>query len=146
LVYVELEGGRRDSELLIATEGEIPIIPARPSTFARFSESMHQLTEQTDQALGKFSRLLSEENIQNVSAILSETRDLSIQIGENFQGLKKVIEGGIVTEERVNGALEQVESASLSIKNMADSLRKNSAEVGHNISQDVHNSLSPLIS
>ncbi|SIT05694.1 MlaD family protein [Neptunomonas antarctica] len=141
LVYVELEGGRRDSELLIAKEGEIPIIPARPSAFVRFSESMNQLTEQTDQALEKFSRLLSEENIHNISVILYETRDLSIEVGENLQGLKKVIEGGIVTEERVIGALKHVESASLSIKNMADSLRKSSVEVSHNIGEDVHKSL-----
>lgn len=141
LTYVELEGGNRDAPLLAATDDGITAIPARPSTFARINESMSQLAEKSALALDKFDRLLSEENLQNVTAILSETRMLAKDIRGQLQGFQNVVDNGVVMEKRMTETFGKVEAASVSVKKMADSLEKNYADVGRNISWDVRQSL-----
>jgi phospholipid/cholesterol/gamma-HCH transport system substrate-binding protein len=141
LAYVELEGGNQDAPLLAATDAGIPVIPARPSAFARFDESMSQLSQKSALALDKFDRLLSEENLRNVTAILAETRILAKDIRVQAQGFQNVVDSGVVMGKRITNAFEKVEAASVSIKKVADSLEKNSAEVGRNMSQDVRQSL-----
>jgi len=141
LAYLELEGGNREAPLLTATDDVIPVIPARPSAFARFDESMSQLSQKSALALDKFDRLLSEENLRNVTAILAETRMLAKDIRGQVQGFRNIVDSGVVMEKRITSAFEKVEAASVSIKKVADSLEKNSAEVGRNMSQDVRQSL-----
>jgi len=141
LAYVELEGGSWDSPLLRPKGNEIPVIPARPSTFARAYESMSHLTEKSTKALDKFSQLLSEENLQNVATILAETKMLTKDIRGQHQALQNLIDNGIVMEKRIITAFDKVEVASVSVTKMADSLEKNYADVGQNMSQDVQQSL-----
>ena len=142
LAYVELEGGKWDAPLLKPTdEDEIPVISARLSTFARAYDSMSHLAEKSTKALDKFNQLLSKDNLQNVAAILSETRMLAEDIRGQRQAFRNLIDKGVVMEERITSAFDKVEVASVSVAKMADSLDKNYADVGSNINQSVHQSL-----
>lgn len=144
LTFIELTGGSKDAPLLPGTVDTIPVIPAIPSTFARIDETLNGLVEKFTAALEKFDQLLSEENLDNITVILSETKMLTKDIRGQIQGLHDLVDNGIVMESRVTEAFIQVETASDSVKKMADSLVENYADVGQNINRDVRQSLDSL--
>jgi len=144
LTFIELTGGSKDSPLLKKSDDTIPVIPAGPSTFAQVDESLKKLAEKLTRALDKFDRLLSRENLKNIAGILSETKLLAQDIRSQLQGFHGVVDHGVIMEKRVTKAFTQVEAASVSVKKMADSLKKNYSDVGQNMGRDVHQSLASL--
>ena len=144
LAFIELTGGSKDAPLLKKTGDAIPVIPAIPSTFALLDESLKKLAQQSFLALEKFAQLLSSENLENIAEILSETKMLAKDIRGQLQGFHKFVDNGVVMEQQVSEAFAQVESASVSVKKMADSLGKNYADVGQNMGRDVRRSLASL--
>lgn len=141
LAFIELKGSSKDAPLLRKTKDTIPVIPASPSTFAQIDESMSLLAAKSAMALDKFDRLLSEKNLQNIEDILSETKMLAKDIRKQLQGFQDVVDNGVAMEKRMTGVFGKVEDASASVKKMADSLEKNYADVGRNMSRDVRQSL-----
>ena len=141
LAFIELTGSSKDAPLLIKTGDKIPVIPASPSTFAQIDESLKHLAAKSALALDKFDRLLSEKNLQNLKDILSETKMLAKDVRGQLQGFQYLVDNGVAMEKRIAVAFEKVEAASVSVKKMADSLEKNYADVGRNMSQDVRQSL-----
>jgi len=141
LAFIELKGSSKDAPLLRKTKDIIPVILASPSTFAQIDESLSLLAAKSAMALDKFDRLLSEKNLQNIEDTLSETKMLAKDIRGQLQGFRNLVDNGVVMEKSVAGGFEKVEAASVSVKKMADSLEKNYADVGRNISQDVRQSL-----
>ncbi len=144
LSFIELSGGSKDAPLLKQSTDSIPIIPAIPSTFTQLYASLEQLIQQSTSALGKFDKILSAENLENISAILRETKLLVKDIRGQMEGLQNFVESGVVMEKQVSRAFEKVANASDSVKKMADSLEQNYADVGKNMQQDVHQSLELL--
>ena len=142
LTYVELEGiGGSDSPLLTTSADQIPSIPARPSTFARINESMSILTTKVALALDKFSQLLSEQNLDNVSSTLSEIKFLAKEMREQKESVQNLIDNGIIMEKRITETFEKIEIASDSVTKMANSLEKNFTDESRNMSQDFRQSL-----
>jgi phospholipid/cholesterol/gamma-HCH transport system substrate-binding protein len=142
LTYVELEGiGGPDTPLLMSSEDQIPSIPARPSTFARIDESMGILTTKIALALDKFSQLLSEQNLDNVSSTLSEIKILAKDMREQKESFQSLVDNGVIMEKRVTEAFKKIEVASISVTKMADSLEKNSTTISRNMSQDLQQSM-----
>jgi len=141
LAFIELTGSSKDAPLLIKTGDKIPVIPASPSTFAQIDESLSHLAEKSALALDKFDRLLSEKTLQNIEDIFSETKMLVKDVRGQLQGFQYLVDNGVVMEKRITVAFEKVEAASVSIRKLADSLEKNYADVGRNMSRDVRQSL-----
>jgi phospholipid/cholesterol/gamma-HCH transport system substrate-binding protein len=141
LAFIELTGGSKEAPLLKKSEGEITVIPTRLSTYARLNESLTLLAGKSAQALDKFDRLLSEENLQNIAAILSEMKMLSKDIRKQLEGFQRIVDSTLVMEADISGAFDKVEAASLSVEKMAGNLEKNYADVGQEVSRDVRQSL-----
>lgn len=141
LSYVELAGEGHNTPLLTTSADEIPVIPAGPSTFARIDESLGSLTGKVSLSLDKFNLLLSEENLNNVSATLAEIKTLSKDMRKQQEGFQDLVDNGVIMEKRVTKAFEKIEIASDSVHKMANNLEKNSAVVGHNVSLGVEQSL-----
>ncbi len=148
LAFIELSGGSNDAPLLKKSGDSIPIIPAIPSTFTQIYASLEQLIQQSTVALVKFDRILSKENLENITAILGETKLLVKDIRGQMEGLQNFVENGVVMEkhvsrafDRVANASDKVADASGSVKTMADSLEHNYADVGLNMQQNVRQSL-----
>ncbi|WP_372739699.1 MlaD family protein [Neptunomonas sp.] len=141
LVYVELEGGSRSAPLLTTTDGSIAEIPARISTFERFSESVTQLTDKTLVALDKFDRLLSDENINHVNSILIETKALTEGFNAQLSGLTGLIDGGKRMGQSASQAFDQIRVVSARVQKMAEGVEKSSAQLSSSIRVDVHKSL-----
>ncbi|WP_167496435.1 MlaD family protein [Desulfopila sp. IMCC35006] len=141
LAFIELSGGSNDAPPLQKTGDSIPIIPATPSTFTQIYGSLEQLIQQSASTLIKFDQILSKENLENITAILGETKLLVKDIRGQMAGLQNLVESGVVMEKQVSSAFEKVAHASDSVKKMADSLEHNYANVGHEMQQDVRQSL-----
>ena len=141
LVYVELEGGSMEAPLLKAEGNRIAEIPARTSAFERFSESLTQLTDKTVLALDKFDRLLSDENINHVNAILFETKALANEFNAQLRGFTDLIDGGKKLEQSASQTFAQITVASAQVKKMAEGVEKSSAQLSSGIRDDVHKSL-----
>ncbi len=144
LAFIELSGGSNDAPLLKTSGAAIPIIPATPSTFAKMYTSLEQLVEQSTLAMAKFDRILSENNLDNITVILAETKLLIKDVRGQLQGLQDFVDNGVVLEKQVTSAFEKVADASESVQTMADSLEQNYADLGHNMRQDVQQSLELL--
>jgi len=140
LTFIELTGSSKDAPLLQKTGDKIPVIPESPSTFAQVDKSLRLLAEKSTLALDKFNRLLSEENLDNVAAILLETKMLTKDIRGQLQEFQNVADNGVIMGKRVTEASRKVEEASVSVKKMADSLKKNYADVGRNMRRDARQS------
>jgi phospholipid/cholesterol/gamma-HCH transport system substrate-binding protein len=121
LAFVELTGGRKDAPLLKSDDG-IPVIPAVPSTFARFDESLTVVTKKLAQALDKIDRLLSEQNLQNVADILAEIKVMTKEVRGQLQGFQRFVDSSMAMEQGITQAFVKVESAALSVEKMAGSL------------------------
>ena len=141
LAFIELTGKSKDAPLLIKTGDKIPVIPASPSTLVRIDESLKHLATKSALALDKFDQLLSEENLQNLEEILYETKMLAKDVRGQLQGFQYLVDNSVAMEKRITSAFEKVEAASISVKKMADSLKKDYADVGSNMSRDVRQSL-----
>ena len=144
LTFIELTGSSKDAPLLQKTGDKIPVIPESPSTFAQIDESLRLLTEKSTLALDKFDRLLSEKNLENIAAILLETKMLTKDMRGQVQGFQNLMDNGVVMEKRVIDASGKVQDASASLKNTADILKKNYADIGLNMSQNTRQSLESL--
>lgn len=144
LAFIELSGGSNDTPLLKKTGDSLPIIPATPSTFTQMYTSLEELIQQSHFVLVKFNRILSEANLENITAILGETKMLVSDIRRQVDGLQNFVENGVVMEKQVSSAFKKVANASDSVKKMADSLEQNYADVGQNMQQDVRQSLELL--
>lgn len=144
LSFIELTGSSKDSALLKQSGDALPVILSIPSTFAQLDEALKQLAEKSTQALEKFNRLLNEHNQDNIASILSETKMLVTDIRGQLNGLEKVVNRGVVMEESATAAFEKIEKASISVKEMADSLRKEYVSVGQDINRNVQLSFDSL--
>lgn len=144
LAFIELSGGSKDAPLLKTSSTGVPIIPATPSTFTQMYASLEQLVKQSTLAMAKFDRILSEKNLENIATIIAETTLLVKDIRGQLQGLQDVVDNGVVMEKQITKAFAKVADASQSIQTMADSLEHNYADLGHNMRQDVQQSLELL--
>ena len=141
LVYIELSGSSRDAKPLQAESGTIPVIPATPSTYSQIDESLRGLAGKTSHVLSRLDVLLSEKNLQNIEAMLTEITMLSRNINAQMADFQLLLENGVIAEKRMSDAFEKLAAASESVDRLAGSLQENYADPGHDINRDVEQSL-----
>lgn len=74
--YVEIDGGTKDSPLLVAKAGEpYPVIKAKASTLMELEESAPKLLAKLNEVGDRVNRLLSDENEKAVSQILANLNE-----------------------------------------------------------------------
>jgi phospholipid/cholesterol/gamma-HCH transport system substrate-binding protein len=144
LAYVELMGSDKDAPLLTAKEGEIPVIPSAPSTFQRLDELLSQLGEKSARSLDNINRLLSDRNLENFEGLLIETKGLAADLRDQLSDLHKFIETGVVMENNIIEAARKVGEASTSIRQMSESIERNSSNLGDEASTGMRNSFQSL--
>jgi phospholipid/cholesterol/gamma-HCH transport system substrate-binding protein len=141
LAFVELSGGRKDAPLLVGGAGEVPLIPAAPSTYARLDESLTILAGKLARALDKIDQLLSEQNLKNVADILAEMKTLSADIHTQLRDFQRLVDSSLIMEKGISKAFVKVESAATGIEKMAGSLEHNYGDSGKDITTLVRRNL-----
>ncbi len=141
LAYIELSGGSRDAPLLVGKDDQIPVIPSKPSIFARIDESVTDITGKAVLAMDKFTRLLNDNNLKNFEETLAETNLMIKEIRQQIPEIKKLVNHGVQMELKVTSAFEKVAKASDSVKKMSDKLNTNYGELGDELGQELSQSL-----
>ncbi len=144
LAYIELEGLDKDAPLLEKVQGVIPVIPSRPSTFRRIDQSLSQLAEKSAQTLDNINQLLGDKNLKNFEALLFEAKELAKGLHSQLNGIQVLVDNGVMMESKVIDAAQQVSAASASIKQIADSLEKNTAGLSEEMTRGMSESFSSL--
>lgn len=74
---IELKGGTPDSPILMSSRDDPPVIQAEPSALNSLVTSGELLLEKLDQVLTHSNRIMSDQNIDNLSRSLDNLRQLS---------------------------------------------------------------------
>jgi len=127
LAFVELTGGDKDAPRLTGN-GDIPVIPAIPSAYARLDESLTILSAKLTRGLDRAELLLSEQNLQNIADILTEVKALTKDVRDQLPALRRAVDSTIVVEKEMAQAFAKVESAAAGVEKMAGSLEHDYAD------------------
>lgn len=96
IAYVQLLGGTQDSAPLIIDDdasGDLPVIAARRSALERVFESTPDLLAQAVEVADRLSTFLSEDNLDTISATLSNVETFSQSLADNKDSVGEVMNG-----------------------------------------------------
>jgi len=144
LAYIELQGLDKDAALLKKVQGVIPVIPSRPSTFRRIDQSLSQLAEKSAQTLDNINKLLGDKNLKNFEDLLFESKELAKDLRGQLKDIQKLVDNGVMMENKVVEASQNVSTASTSIKQLADSFEQNTADLSEEMTRGMRESFSSL--
>lgn len=144
LAYIELKGSGQEAELLKRENNTIPVIPSRPSTLRRIDQSLSQLAEKSIETLENINRLLGHKNINNVEQLLFESKELVKDLRVQVEGIQRLVDNGVVMEDKIAATSEKISAASTSIKRMADNLEKNTTGLSQEMTRGMRANFSAL--
>ncbi|BAK72112.1 MAG: MlaD family protein [Arcobacter sp.] len=73
LKYIELKGGSNSSKLLSANEDGIKVIKSKTSALTSFVDSTEDITKEVMILLTQMKKVLNDENVSNLSSLLSKS-------------------------------------------------------------------------
>lgn len=100
--YVEISGGAPGNPPIESVDGEPPEIPTSPSTLQAISNELPEILNGVNTAVGRITDLLSEENIDNISATIANVRSISEDLDRQIASLSG-------TGERINSLVTNVD-------------------------------------
>ena len=77
LLAIEISGGSNESKLLESRNGEIPVIPTRPSWLSKTTKGIGTLAENLTDLVGRAEKLMDDKNIERFSHILENTEKIT---------------------------------------------------------------------
>lgn len=83
LKYVELQGGSKNSPLIVSKKGEIETIKSKKSIMASLFDSSEAITAKINGVLQKIDTILSNKNINNVNSIITNLSKTTKYIDDN---------------------------------------------------------------
>lgn len=92
LAYVELEGGSKNSPPLASNGGDMPVIASRPSELTQLVNSVPELLERSSHLLEQISRVVSDDNVKNISNTLANIEKFSASFGDSSGDLQKTLQ------------------------------------------------------
>lgn len=141
LAFIELMGGRNDSEILMPKNADdIPVIAESASTFTNIEKTLNDLAGNSATVLQKIDQLLSTDNLSNIDDILLQTK-VVLQDFHHYQPqITSLIESGIVTEKSMENAFNTLSRAAESLVIMT----KDFAKSGQLVQKSVNQTLSEI--
>jgi phospholipid/cholesterol/gamma-HCH transport system substrate-binding protein len=97
LSFVEIEGGSNESSTLQPSEGKMPVIKAGASVLNRLETNLGTLSDKMVAVLERGEKVLSDENLQNFSALLDHSNQIAAR--------------GTGVEEKLMSTLDEAEGA-----------------------------------
>ncbi len=92
VAYIELTGGSPNAPFIIAKEGEErPVIPAEASAFQAIYENAPNLVDEAIVSVVQIQKMLSDENIQEVTSILQNVNRLSSNLADGTNDLDSLL-------------------------------------------------------
>jgi phospholipid/cholesterol/gamma-HCH transport system substrate-binding protein len=110
--YVQITAGSPSQPLLKDTvpHGEVPVIQTKPGVFSNLLEGSGAILEATEEALSRVNRLLSDQNLKDISGTLSDVHALTTEARDN----KKLFADA-------DAAVVSIDATAKSLKTLSDS-------------------------
>lgn len=91
VAIIQLSGGSPGSPLLVGHDGQVPVIVADPSPFARLLANGEDLMTNISQAAAKANELLSKDNVQRVQNTLDHLDKTTAVIADEREDIRVLI-------------------------------------------------------
>ena len=159
LVNVSLTGGTPGSEDLLPTAADpIPVIPNGPSLSRRLDEALENITHSLGELSKKMGSILTTQNIDNLSNILSNTNEFTAELATVSQKINTLTEksGGVIESiepkivdaanalylfaEHVQGSTQRLEAMTTKANSTLDSA-KSTLDTWGSLGQEANGSL-----
>jgi len=118
LAFIEIEGGSNNSPLVEHKEGVIPTIAYMPSIYSNFTQSLTSIAGKLSLILDNLDVLLNKQNIANISQALSNFKDISQDIKSYQSEIRKLVENGVIMENKIISTSRKVADASDKMKRL----------------------------
>jgi phospholipid/cholesterol/gamma-HCH transport system substrate-binding protein len=141
IAHVELSGGSRGAPLLRpGPEGQLPVIPTKPSLAARLENILTNLASKLDSTSNSIAAFLNEENQVAFKSALADIAAVSQTLSGRKEALDKGIASAARTFENTARVTEQVaplvariERSANAVEKMGDEVAKTSSSAGKTI-------------
>jgi phospholipid/cholesterol/gamma-HCH transport system substrate-binding protein len=109
--YVQITPGTPKQPLLKSTvqHGEVPVIQTRPGVFSNLLQGSGTILAATAQALDRINRLLSDDNLKNISGAISDAHAVTTEVRSRKQIFADA-----------DAAVRSIDQAAQSIKTLSD--------------------------
>lgn len=124
LAYIEIEGGAKESPLLLSNKKNIATIPTSPSLIKRLDESLSGVASKLSRSLDRADLLFSDANIHNVSKSLESLRSLTKHMDSYQEQIKLLLAQGITLENNASRTLQSIDETAQSAKQTSDVLER----------------------
>jgi len=123
LSYVEIDGGSNGAKTIESKDGEIPIIKSGDSLLVDLESKLKDITEKLVGMLDKSNRVLSDENIKNLSVILSNTSEITAK--------------GVGMEEKLASVMVEVNSSIKDFRVSFEKMAREYSKLATNLNSDI---------
>lgn len=149
LVYVGLEAESSQAPLLKVEEGQpYPIIPYRKPLLMQITEVLPELTKNLEEISGSFKKLLSDQNLMNISRTLDHLDNFTGALDKQSDTIKSSMSSLNVLLRNTAVASQHFEGTMVAAQKTAEQLNKTSSRVDleiNNLSQQTMPSIQELI-
>lgn len=109
VAYIELKGGPQGGARIIPQDGqEFAVIPSDPSPLLEFYESAPNLVNEAIRAVQQVQKLLSDDNIAEVSSILRNVDSVSANVARGTENLDTLVADARALMTRVNETADKI--------------------------------------
>jgi len=138
IANVELSGGSDGAAPLVATkEGEIPIIPSKPSLSARLENVLTSVLANLDRVSNNLNEVFNEDNRLALKSTLADTATLmrtiaaeQRAIGTGIADASRAAKNAARASERLDPVMAQIATSATAIESMGNAATKASDSVG----------------
>lgn len=149
LVYVGLKAESAAAPLLKAENGQpFPIIPYEKPLLTQISEVLPELTKNLGEIAGKFKKVFSDQNLQNVSQTLTHLENITRMLDKQSEDIHSSINSLNTTLKNTAAASQYFQGTMSAAQQTAIQLNKTTQQVGlmmNNIGQQTIPSVEDLL-
>ena len=135
LAFIEIEGGSKESPIIVSHKHDVPIIKSSPSIYTRLNESLPNIAKNLSTALIKIEALLNEENLANIQQSLDNIKEISLYLKNHENEINTLLSNSTVASEKAILFVHNAAEAAESIKIMANSVEKSIQHGDYNIKE-----------
>lgn len=131
VAIIELVAGKPDaSPIMIAEGAEVALIVAEPSTFQKFMTDGGDILVRLNEALGRVTDVLSDENTRKLAETLAHVESIAAQIDSDKASLGEAL-------RRADRAFNDLSAASTAFQTLADQGGATLARADRMLDQDL---------
>lgn len=136
LKYLELKGGSKESPILEANKNGKKIIVSKTSIFTTLEDSTEDITRELETLLIQSKKLLSDENIQNLSKMFEtgtqtakNIEHITSYLSKKEESLDDIVKHLIILSKTSSSSFDGMKKSALTVKKSATTVMKLSKEV-----------------